>query len=213
MPSQRVSHPVFARFYARISTGMEQQGVSVHRRSLLAGLRGTVLEAGAGNGLNFPHYPGSVTRVLAIEPEPHLRALAESRARQASLPITVTAGRAEELPADDREFDAVVATLMLCSVPSPALALAEMRRVLRAGGELRFMEHVRAEEPGLRRMQCLADATCWPCCFGGCHASRDPVAAISAAGFEIRELASYRLPDTRFPWPTAPHVRGVAVRT
>lgn len=213
MPSQTVSHPVFARFYARISTSMEQQGVSEHRRSLLGGLSGAVLEVGAGNGLNFPHYPVGVTRVLAVEPEPHLRALAESRARRASLPITVADGTAEELPAADHEFDAVVATLMLCSVQSPALALREMRRALRAGGELRFMEHVRAQTPGLRRIQRLADATCWPCCFGGCHASRDPVAAISAAGFTVREVTRYRLPDTRFPWPTAPHTRGVAVRT
>jgi ubiquinone/menaquinone biosynthesis C-methylase UbiE len=212
MPRAAVRHPVFARFYARLSTASERSGGSEHRRTLLAGLTGSVLEAGAGNGLNFRHYPAAVTAVLAVEPEPRLRALAEQSARRATTDITVTDGIAEQLPAGDQEFDAVVATLMLCSVSDPALVLLELRRVLRPGGELRFMEHVAAESAGLSRVQRIADATCWPVCFGGCHASRDPVAAITAAGFRVRELEKYRLPDTRFPWPTSPHARGVAVR-
>jgi ubiquinone/menaquinone biosynthesis C-methylase UbiE len=212
MPSAAVRHPVFARFYSRLSAGTERAGVGEHRHKLLAGLTGSVLEVGAGNGLNFGHYPAAVTAVLAVEPEPHLRALAEQSARRATTDITVTAGVAEHLPAGDEDFDAVVATLMLCSVRDPAIALRELRRVLRSGGELRFMEHVAAKSAGLRRVQRIADATCWPACFGGCHASRDPVAAITAAGFRVRELEEYRLPDTRFPWPTAPHARGIAVR-
>jgi ubiquinone/menaquinone biosynthesis C-methylase UbiE len=212
MPRAAVRHPVFARFYARLSAGAERGGVSEHRRKLLAGLTGSVLEVGAGNGLNFGHYPAAVTAVLAVEPEPRLRALAEQSARRATTDITVIDGIAEHLPAADREFDAVVATLVLCSVSDPALALRELHRVLRPRGELRFMEHVAAESAGLRRVQRIADATCWPVCFGGCHASRDPVAAITAAGFRVRELEKYRLPDSRFPWPTAPHARGIAVR-
>jgi ubiquinone/menaquinone biosynthesis C-methylase UbiE len=212
MPSAAVRHPVFARFYSRLSAGMERGGAGEHRRKLLAGLTGSVLEVGAGNGLNFGHYPGTVTAVLAVEPEPHLRALAEQSARRVTTDITVTDGVAEQLPAGDQVFDAVVATLMLCSVTDPALVLREMRRVLRSGGELRFMEHVAAESAGPRRIQRIADATCWPACFGGCHAGRDPVAAIAAAGFRVRELENYRLPDTRFPWPTVPHARGIAVR-
>jgi ubiquinone/menaquinone biosynthesis C-methylase UbiE len=213
MPSRQVRHPIFARFYARLSAAMEVNGVGAYREQLLAGLAGSVLEVGAGNGLNFSHYPPTVSRVVAIEPEPHLRELAQVSASSASVPITVLDGTAERLPAGDGEFDAVVATLMLCSVRNPVLALREMHRVLRPGGELCFMEHVLAESAGRRGIQRLADATCWPMCFGGCHASRDAVAAISAAGFSVRELLLYRIPNTRAPWPTAPHARGVAVRS
>jgi SAM-dependent methyltransferase len=211
MPAPPVRHPIFARFYARLSTSMEGAGVGQLREQLLAGLAGSVIEVGAGNGLNFSHYPLAVTSVLAIEPEPHLRDLAEGNARRAAVPIKVADGTAEHLPAADGAFDAVVATLMLCSVTDPAVALAEMRRVLRPGGELRFMEHVAAQSPGHLRIQRLADATFWPACFGGCRASRDTVADIAAAGFTITELTRYRLPESRLLWPTSPHARGVAV--
>jgi ubiquinone/menaquinone biosynthesis C-methylase UbiE len=204
-------HPVFARFYARISAGMEA-GVGPHRTRMLAGLTGSVIEVGAGNGLNFGHYPASVTSVLAVEPEPYLRTLAETAARKASVPVAVTGGSAERLPADEASFDAVIASLMLCSVPDQDAALREMHRVLRPGGELRFMEHVRAQSAGHQRIQRLADATFWPACFGGCHVNRDTVAAITAAGFRITELTRYTLPESRLPWPTTPHARGVAIR-
>jgi ubiquinone/menaquinone biosynthesis C-methylase UbiE len=211
MPSQQVRHPLFARFYARLSVSMESAGVDKRRDALLAGLTGSVIEVGAGNGLNFRHYPGTVTGVLAIEPERHLRDLAEVSARAAKVPITVTDGTADRLPADDGSFDAVVASLMLCSVPDESVALAEMRRVLRPGGELRFMEHVRSDSAGQRRVQRLVDATIWPVCFGGCHAGRDTVAAIAAAGFSVKEVDRYRMPDSGL-WPTTPHALGIAVR-
>ncbi len=212
MPDPPFRHPVFARVYARLSAGMEHAGVGEQREKLLAGLSGAVLEVGAGNGLNFRHYPESVSRVLAVEPEPYLRGIAEHKARAVAIPITVRDGTADQLPAEDGTFDAVVASLMLCSVPDQAQALREMHRVLRPSGELRFMEHVAAESAVRRRIQRLADATIWPSCFGGCHASRDTVAAISAAGFRVSELTLYRLPESWLPWPTAPHARGVAVR-
>ncbi len=211
MAPKQLHHPLFARFYARLSSGMEGAGVDKRREALLAGLTGSVIEVGAGNGLNFRHYPATVTGVLAVEPEPHLRELAQVTAREARVPITVTDGIAERLPADDGSFDAAVASLMLCSVADQAVALAEMRRVLRAGGELRFMEHVSSDSPGQRRVQRLVDAGLWPICFGGCHAGRDTVAAIAAAGFIVKDVTRYRLPDSAL-WPTTPHALGVAVR-
>lgn len=213
MPTQQVHHPLFARFYARLSSSMEGAGgVGRIRAELLAGLAGAVLEVGAGNGLNFSHYPASVGSVLAVEPEPYLRGIAGQAATSAQVPINVVDGTAARLPAEDGSVDTVVATLMLCSVPDVPASLAEMRRVLRPGGQLVFMEHVSADTPGYRRIQRLADATIWPRCFGGCHAARDPVAAIVAAGFSITRLTKYRLPESGLPWPTSPHARGVAVR-
>jgi SAM-dependent methyltransferase len=212
MPAQQVRHPLFARFYTRLSSRMEEAGVGAHRQSLLAGLAGPVLEVGAGNGLNFRHYPVAVSGVLAVEPEQYLRALAAREAGRAPVPVTVAGGTAEQLPAADSSFDHVVATLMLCSVGDLNGAVTEIHRVLRPGGELRFMEHVLAASAGMRRIQRVADAICWPACFGGCHASRDTVTAIAAAGFELTELRRYRMPDLPVPWPSTPHVRGIAVR-
>src|SRR5215211_3173860 len=147
-----VHHPLFARVYARVGHLLDAE-IADHRRRLLAGLTGQVLEVGAGNGLNFPHYPVTVTEVLAVEPEPYLRRLALAAARQAPVPIRVVDGTAEALPAPDGAVDAVVASLVLCTVADPDRALAEVDRVLRPGGRLRFYEHVRAEDPRLARWQ------------------------------------------------------------
>jgi ubiquinone/menaquinone biosynthesis C-methylase UbiE len=191
---------------------MEKAGYGEPRSRLLAGLRGRVLEVGAGNGMNFAHYPPEVTGVLAVEPEPHLRALAQDKAGAASVPIEVVDGTADHLPADDASFDAVVASLVLCTVPDVPSGLAEIRRVLRAGGELRFFEHVRAHTPGLARVQRILDATVWPWFVGGCHPHRDTRSAIEDAGFTIKDLEALRIPDTRIPAPASPHILGTATK-
>ncbi|MFF4585726.1 class I SAM-dependent methyltransferase [Streptomyces sp. NPDC001388] len=207
------SRPVFARFYSKVAgPALVKAGVTEHRKRLLAGLSGEVVEIGAGNGLNFPHYPGEVTRLLAVEPEPHLRELAVRSARSAAVPIQVVDGRAEQLPAEDASFDAAVVCLTLCSVADPHAALAELHRVLRPGGQLRFFEHVRADSPAMRRTQQVLDATVWPLLMGGCHVSRDTRAAIAAAGFRLTELETFSFPDTRLPSPAATHILGTARR-
>ena len=209
----RAGHPFFARIYARLSPAWERRGYAVRRRELLAGLAGRVVEVGAGNGLNFRHYPLEVTAVLAIEPEPYLRSCAKVKARRAPIPVEVVAGTAERIAAESAAFDSGVVSLVLCSVSDAGAALAELHRVIRPGGELRFLEHVRAGSPSLRRIQRLMDASVWPRLAGGCHASRDSATAIHAAGFSIERLHSFRFPETRIPFPTAPHIVGVARRT
>ena len=212
MPDTTVHHPLFARFYAWASPRMEKAGYGERRHQLLAGLRGRVLEVGAGNGMNFAHYPPEVTHVLAVEPEPHLRALAQDKAEEAEVSIEVVDGTADHLPADDASFDAVVASLVLCTVPDVPGALAEIRRVLQAGGELRFFEHVRADTPSLARVQRILDATVWPWFVGGCHPHRDTRTAIEDAGFTIKDLEALRIPDTRIPAPASPHILGTATK-
>ncbi len=150
-------HPIFARFFAKVGALAAKAGQDEHRRELLADLSGAVIEVGAGNGLNFPYYPTAVTRVLAVEPEPYLRARARETARDAPVPIEVVDGLADRLPAEDGEFDAGVFSLVLCSVPSQASALAEMRRVIKPGGELRFYEHVVSDKPKVRKLQSVLE--------------------------------------------------------
>jgi SAM-dependent methyltransferase len=202
-----VHHPLFARCYARVGHLMEAE-IGDHRRRLLAGLTGRVLEVGAANGLNFPHYPATVTEVLAVEPEPYLRRLAEAAARQAPVPIRVVDGTAEALPTD-ATFDAVVASLVLCTVTDLDRALAEVRRLLGPGGTLRFYEHVRATDPRLARWQDRLQRP-WGWLVGGCHPNRDTVAAITAAGLQVVQLDRFDLPA--MPPLTRPHVLGVAER-
>jgi ubiquinone/menaquinone biosynthesis C-methylase UbiE len=208
-----VSHPVFARVYQRMSVSMDRAGGAALRRALVAGLSGRVIEVGAGNGRMFAHYPAGVTEVLAIEPEPRMRAAAVEAARSAPVPVRVVAGLADALPVGDGVFDAAVTAFVLCSVPDQASALAELRRALRAGGRLRFLEHVAAQEPGrMRRVQRFVDATVWPRLFAGCHTGRDTVAAVAGAGFVVDEVRRFRFPQSGPPSPSTPHATGSAHR-
>ncbi|WP_031071346.1 class I SAM-dependent methyltransferase [Streptomyces sp. NRRL S-118] len=208
-----VHHPLFARFYARVSVAMDARGgVAAYRDELLDGLSGRVIEIGAGNGLNFAHYPGRVSEVVAIEPERRLRQLAASAALRAEVPVDVVPGAAEALPVKSEAFDAAVASLVLCTVRDVPRALAELHRVLRPGGELRFFEHGLAAGRGLATAQRVLDRTVWPALFGGCHTARDPLAAIEAAGFEMVEYRRFRLPEKGPQLPSSPCVLGVARR-
>ncbi len=209
-PTAQVSHPIFARFWCWMSPRMDRGGAADHRRRLLEGLSGRVLEVGAGNGLNFAHYPSGVSSVLAVEPEVRLRRLALENGARAPVPVDVVGGVADDLPADDGSVDAIVYSLVLCSVPDQLRALREGRRVLRLGGQLRFFEHVRAKSAGLSRTQTVLDATVWPTLGGGCHTGRDTAAAIESAGFTIEELEHFRFPYMRVALPTSPHILGTA---
>jgi ubiquinone/menaquinone biosynthesis C-methylase UbiE len=203
-------HPRFARMYERISAEAERRGTAAHRDRVLAGLAGRVIEVGAGNGLNFAHYPPTVEQVVAVEPEDRLRALAEVAAKTAPVPVRVVAGHAVALPGEDGEFDAAVASLVLCSVADVAATLDEIRRVLRPGGQLRFFEHVRSSKPWWGLLQ-DALTPLWSRAGAGCHLNRDTTAAIRAAGFDIDQLERIYYAPLRFVPPHA-HILGRAHR-
>jgi ubiquinone/menaquinone biosynthesis C-methylase UbiE len=205
-------HPWFARFLARAAKLEEQRGGAEHRRRLLAGLSGRVIEVGAGSGVSFAYYPASVDEVVAVEPEPHLRALAVEAAREAPVPVQVVDGLADRLPVEDASVDAAVVAGVLCSVPDQARALAELRRVLRPGGELRFHEHVAARSARLAWLQGALDATLWPRFNGGCRLTRDTEAAVVAAGFAVERLERFSFRPTLFATPVAPRILGSARR-
>lgn len=201
-------HPRFARMYERISAESERRGTAAYRDRMLAGLGGRVIEVGAGNGLNFAHYPPGVTEVVAVEPEDQLRGLAQGAAATAPVPVRVIAGHAGALPVGNGGFDAAVVSLVLCSVGEVPAALAEIRRVVRAGGQLRFFEHVRSAKPWWGRLQ-DALTPLWSRLGGGCHLNRDTAAAISTAGFDIEELERIYYAPLRFVPPHA-HILGRA---
>ncbi|MGO9959194.1 MAG: class I SAM-dependent methyltransferase [Solirubrobacteraceae bacterium] len=181
-----------------------------HRDELLAGLSGRVIEVGAGAGSNFVHYPATVEHVVAVEPEPYLRVRARIEAASATVAVEVVDGVAGSLPVEDRSFDAAVACLVLCTVPDQAGALAELRRVLRPGGELRFYEHVRSTRPAVALSQRAVDRVFWPRAFGGCHTARDTLAAIAAAGFEVEQQRRMWVNPVPIAFPVAPHAIGRA---
>ena len=206
---QAVHHPLFARVYARFAPREDDRGNADNRRELLAGLTGRVVEVGAGIGSNFAYYPATVTEVIAVEPEPYLRDKAESAAADAPVAVRVVDGVADALPVESESVDAGVASLVLCSVPDQASALAELHRVIKPGGELRFYEHVASNRRSRRRFQKLMDATVWPRVAGGCHMTRDTRGAIETAGFMVQR-------SRRFPFPPGrlglPHILGSARR-
>jgi ubiquinone/menaquinone biosynthesis C-methylase UbiE len=207
--TEDIRHPLFARCFDRLSRIMEPQ-VGRHRDELLAGLSGRVLEIGAGTGINFGHYPATVEEVVALEPEPYMRAKAEAAAGAATMRVSVEPGLAEELGFADHSFDAAVVCLVLCSVNAPARVISELARVLKPGGELRFFEHVRSSRSRKARLQTLADGSgIWPRLGGGCHAGRDAVGSIEAGGFRVQRADRF---DVGPGWAiTNPHVLGIAL--
>jgi len=178
---------------------------------LLTGLSGRIIEIGAGSGLSFAHYPDTVTEVLAVEPEPYLRRLADRASHHAPVPVRVVDGDADHLPAEDESFDGAVVSLVLCSVPDQVPALREIHRVLIPRGQLRFYEHVRSHNQRQARVQDRIDWV-WSHIAGGCHANRDTTAAIEDNGFRISQCSRFDFRPRSTSGPTAPHILGEAVR-
>lgn len=204
-----VHHPIFARVYQRTRAAMEAAGAAEHRGRLLAGLVGRVVEVGAGNGLNFSHYPNTVSEVVAVEPESYLRTKAELAALNAPITVRVVDGDAEHLPLEDGSVDAAVTSLVLCSVVNQAVALDEIQRVLRPGGELRFYEHVLARNPRLARFQRFSEPI-WTRLVGGCRLTRNTLEAIKVAGFIVDDFEQFDFQPCFVAKLASPHILGRA---
>ncbi len=202
---------VMAALYDRLTRASEEACLQQWRAALLAGLRGDVLEVGAGTGVNLPFYPPGLTRLVLSEPDQHMRRqLTATRQPTDAVPWELSDASLDDLPFPAEAFDAVVGTLVLCSVPRPAQALGEIHRVLKPGGRFVFLEHVAAEDrPRRLRWQHRVEPL-WKRLAGGCHLTRRTADAIAAAGFTIHTI---RRESMRKAWPLVrPTIRGVAVR-
>ena len=171
---------------------MRQEQLLPFRQRVIGAAEGRVLEIGTGSGMNLPLYGAAVTSVIALEPSAELLRMARPRAETAAAPITLLDASAETIPLDSGSIDTVVTTWTLCTIPNAAHALAEMRRVLRPGGALLFVEHGRAPETGVARWQDRLDPL-WSRLAGGCHLNRKMDDLISGSGFRIEALENTRI--------------------
>lgn len=209
---QHVDNPFFAALWSRMSAH-ETEPLRSLRRENLAGLSGRVLEVGAGTGTNFEFYPATVTEVVAVEPEQRLAVQARQAAERASIPVTVSTDTVENYTtsAAGRPFDAVVCSLVLCSVDDLDGVLQQLFSVLRPGGELRYLEHVASG--GMRaRIQKVADATVWPRLLGNCHTHRYTEKSIVDAGFQVDHARRELVIPAWLPLPVAEMAIGRAAR-
>jgi ubiquinone/menaquinone biosynthesis C-methylase UbiE len=192
-----------------IDFGMRSKRLAALREGVVGEAQGRVLEIGIGSGLNLPFYRRELETVLGIDPSPELLALARRQAAWVHFPVELCRGSAEELPLDDASVDSVVMTWTLCSVAEPARALGEIRRVLRPGGALLFLEHGQAPEPGVARWQNRLTPV-WRRIAGGCHLDRPVGELIPAAGLRLAGLETGYLVEG--PRPFTFHYRGRALR-
>ncbi len=207
--SDLVDNPFFARLWMTMS-GHEPESLRRLRVANLAGLTGRVLEVGAGTGTNFAHYPAGVTEVIALEPERRLAEVAREAAAAAPVPVIVSTAAIEEFGAEE-SFDAVVCSLVLCSVDDPDGVVRQLYSMLTPGGELRYLEHVAGV--GLRAtLQKVADATVWPRLLGNCHTHRNTEATIAAAGFSVDGSRREQTLPGWLPVPVSEFAIGRAIR-
>ena len=172
-----------------IDFAMSTKAIMDERRRCLEPVGGVVLEIGFGSGLNLPFYPPAVSKVIAVDPSSTAARLARKRIEAAPFPVELIGLSAETLPMEDRSVDTIVSTFTLCTIPDPAGALHEMRRVLKPGGRLHFVEHGRADDPGVERWQQRLNGV-QQALFGGCNLNRQIAMLIERASFEIERLAN-----------------------
>ena len=199
---------MFSAFYDRAFAASEEAGLREMRRELLCEARGRVLELGSGTGLNLELYPREGLDSLTLtEPDPHMFKQLRPRAEKNCPGADLVQAGAEDLPFANDSFDTVVVTLVLCTVPDQPAALREISRVLAPGGQLLFLEHVRAHHPDLAKWQDRLERP-WRFLGDGCHCNRDTVSAISAAGFQLGAVERDELPKA--PAIVRPLIKGTA---
>jgi SAM-dependent methyltransferase len=201
---------VFAAAYDRGLKATEEAGLREIRGETLAAASGRTLDIGAGTGANLSLFPPAVSELVLVEPDPHMLRKLRARLSRVSASTEVVQTGAETLPFGDASFDTAAFTLVLCTVPDPTGALAEAARVLKPGGKLLFVEHVRAEDPGLARWQDRLEGP-WRFLADGCHCNRDTAGMIEAGPFEQLRLEHGRLP--KMPPLIRPLLCGSAVRS
>jgi ubiquinone/menaquinone biosynthesis C-methylase UbiE len=199
---------LMAQVYDWSVRGTEEACLAQWRRDLLAPLTGSVLEIGAGTGANLACYPASIAELVLTEPDPHMRAKLEKKVGAAQFTGRVVDASAENLPFADASFDAVVATLVLCTVPSPERTLAEIIRVLKPGGAFHFIEHVAAPEDSSRYRWQRRVQPVWKHLVDGCHLTRRTSETIARAGLTIERETKESMRKA-FPL-VRPTIRGVA---
>jgi ubiquinone/menaquinone biosynthesis C-methylase UbiE len=199
---------LFASFYDRALKASEEHGLGDMRRALLSEARGRVVEIGAGTGVNLDLYGAGIEDLTLVEPDPHMGAKLRERLTGHSGPARLATAPAEALPFPDDTFDTAVATLVLCTVPDPVAAIAELARVLNPGGRLLFIEHVRADDPRTARWQDRLEKP-WRFMADGCHCNRDTEANLRASSFIVESVDHGILPKS--PSIVRPLIHGTAV--
>ncbi|HEY8808890.1 MAG TPA: class I SAM-dependent methyltransferase [Solirubrobacterales bacterium] len=199
----------FAAVYDRASEGAEEAGLREMRREAIAVASGRTIDLGAGTGANLGLYPATVSELVLAEPDPHMRRRLRAKVAETGVDAEAIEAPAERLPFEDSSFDTAVFTLVLCTVPDPLAVLAEAARILRPGGKLLFVEHVRAKDAGLARWQDRLEKP-WRFLADGCHCNRDTVASIEASEFTVEQVEHGKLPKA--PPIVRPLVRGRATR-
>ena len=198
----------FSALYDRCFKAAEEAGLREMRREVLSGARGRVLEIGAGTGLNLELYPREgLDSLVVTEPDPHMFKQLRERAPKVCAGAELVQAGGEDLPFDDDSFDTVTVTLVLCTVPDQAATLREIKRVLKPGGRLLFLEHVRSNHADLARWQDRLEKP-WRFLGDGCHCNRDTEAGIRAAGFELSGIEHPELPKA--PPIVKPMAQGTA---
>ncbi|HEY5709623.1 MAG TPA: class I SAM-dependent methyltransferase [Solirubrobacterales bacterium] len=208
----RIYDATWGRFFSAVYDGLmkstEEAGMREIRRETLAAARGRTIDIGAGTGINVELYPEAVTELVLAEPDEHMLNRLRPKVPGWGREVSVVQAGAGSLPFDDDSFDTAVFTLVLCTVPDPRAALSDAARVLKPGGKLLFVEHVRSEDPSLARWQDRLEGP-WRFLGDGCHCNRDTVASIEASPFEMEKVEKGELPKS--PPLVRPLVHGSAV--